>query len=79
MRQYIHYCFQKRIVNNTKRKKADTKTIISPFLVEYYEIYKAPTDVVSVMSASAEDTITFASGIECGIGDYAEGLSAQDV
>ena len=59
--------------------KADLKTILSPIIVEYYEISKAPTNVAAAMSASAEDTVTFASGIECGMGDDSEGLSAQDV
>ena len=31
------------------------------------------------MSASSEDTVTFTSGIECGMGDDAEGLSDQEV
>ena len=53
MRQYIRYYFQKRIVNLTKTKKADMKTILYPPLVGYYEKYKAPTDVVAAMSASA--------------------------
>ena len=55
------------------------KTILSPLLVEYYEKSKAPTDVVAAMSASIEDTVTFASGIDFGMGGDAEGLSAQDV
>ena len=79
MRQYIRYYFQKRIVNLTKTNKADLKTILSPLLVEYYEKSKATTDVAAAMSASEEDTVTFASGIECGMGGDAEGLSAQEV
>ena len=71
--------FQKRIVNYTEKKKADIKTILSPLLVEYDGKSIAPTDVVVAMSASAKETATFASGIECGIGDDADGLSAQDV
>ena len=59
--------------------KADLKTILSPLLVEYYEKSKATTDFDAAMSASAEDTRTFASEIECGTGDDAEGLSAQEV
>ena len=77
MRQYIRYYFQKRIVNLTKTKKADLKTILSPLLVEYYEKSKATTDVTAAMSASTEDTVTFASVIECGMEDYAEGLIDQ--
>ena len=71
--------FQKRIVNYRKTKKADMKIILSPLIVEYYEKSEAPTDVAAAMSASAEDTVTFASGIECGMGEDAEGLLAQDV
>ena len=36
-------------------------------------------DVAAARSTSAEDTVTFASGIECGMGEDAEGLLAQDV
>ena len=79
MRQYIRYYFQKRIFNLTKTKKTDLKTILSPLLVEYDEKPKATTDVAAAMSAQSEDTVTFLSGIECGIGDDAEGLSAQEV
>ena len=79
MRQYIHYYFQKRIVNLTKTKKADLKKILSPLLVEYYEKVKATNNFAAAMYASAEDTRTFASEIECGTGDDAEGLSAQEV
>ena len=59
-------------------KKVDLYTILSPILVEYSEKSKATTDVAAAMSASAEDTIKFTSGIECGMGDNSEGLSAQD-
>ena len=55
------------------------KTTLYPLLVEYYEKSKAPTDVVAAMSALVENTITFASRIEFGMGDDAKGLSAQDV
>ena len=79
MRQYIRYYFQKRIVNLTKTKKADLKKILSPLLVEYYEKSKATTDVVADIYTSEQDTVTFTSGIECGMGDDAEGLSARDV
>ena len=79
MGQYILYYFQKRIVNLTKTKKADLKTILSPLLVEYDEKPKATTDVAADMSASSEDTVIFVSGIECGMVDDAEGLSAQEV
>ena len=79
MRQYIRYYFQKRIVNLTKTKKDDPRKILSPLLVEYYEKSKATTDVAAAMSALEEDTVIFASIIECGIGDDAEGISAQEV
>ena len=79
MCQYIRYYFQKRIVNLTKIKKADPKTILSPLLVEYYEKAKATTDVAAAISASSEDTLTFSYGIECGMGDDDEGLSDQYV
>ena len=82
MCQYIRYYSQKRIVNLTKTKKANLKTILYPLLVGYYEKYKATTNVVAAMSAlaqMAEDTVTFTSDIECGMGDDAEVLSAQDV
>ena len=79
MRQYIRYYFQKRIVNLTKTKKAYLKTIISPFLVEYYYKYNATTDVAAAMYSSSEDTVTFAFGIECGMGEDYEGLSAWNV
>ena len=79
MNQYICYYFEKRIASLTKTKKAYLKTVLSPLLVEYYGKSIAPTDVVVAMSASAKETATFASGIECGIGDDVDGLSAQDV
>ena len=78
MRQYIRYYFQKRIFNSTDTKKANLKKILSPLLVEYDEKSRTTTDVASAMSALAEDTIQFASGIECGMGDNAEGFSAQE-
>ena len=53
------------------------KTILSPLLVEYYEKAKATTDVAAAMSASEQDTVTFVSIIECGMGYNAEGISAQ--
>ena len=79
MRQYTCYYFQKGIVNLTKTKKADLKTILSPLLVEYYEKYKSTTDAAAVLSALSEENVTLASGIECGIGDDAKGISAQEV
>ena len=79
MRQYIRYYFEKRIGSLTKTKKADTKTVLSPLLVEYYEKAKATTDVAAAMSASEEETVTFTSGIECGMVDDAEGPLAQGV
>ena len=79
MRQYIRFYFQKRIVNLTKTKKAGLKTILSPLLVGYYEKSKVTTDIAAAVSASVEYTVTFASGIECGMGDDVEGLSAQEV
>ena len=79
MRQYIRYYFQKRIFNLTKTKKADLNTIMSLFIVEYCEKDKATTYVATEVYASSEDTVTFASGIECGMGDDAEGLSSQGV
>ena len=33
MRQYIHYYFQKRVINLTKAKQADLKKILYPLLV----------------------------------------------
>ena len=71
MRQYIRYYFQKRIV-------ADLKTIMYPLLMEYCEKDKATADVAAIISASAEGTVTFMSVIEYGMGDDAEGISAQD-
>ena len=47
--------------------------------MEYYEKVKATNNFAAAMYASAEDTRTFASEIECGTGDDAEGLSAQEV
>ena len=47
--------------------------------MKYDKKYKATTDVAADMSVLAEDTISFASVTECGMGDYAEGLSAQEV
>ena len=79
MNKYIRYYFQKRIVNLKKTKKADLKTIISPLLVEYYEKYKATTDVAYSMYLLAEDNVTFTSGILCRMGDNSEGLSDQDI
>ena len=79
MRQYIRYYFQKKIVNLTKTKKAELKTILSPLLEEYYEEVRGARGVVNGMHASAEDTVTFASGMECGMGDGAKGLSAEEV
>ena len=55
------------------------KTILSPILVEYEEKSKATMDVAAAMSAWEEDTITFTSGIGCGMGDNAEGISSQEV
>ena len=78
MRQYVRYYFQKRIVNLSKTKKAELKTILSPLLVEYYEQAKATEDVAAAMSASANGTLVFATGIECGLGDDAVGLSAAE-
>ena len=63
MHQYIHYYFQKMIFNLTKTKKADLETIMSPLIVEYYEKFKATTDVTTAMSVSAEDSEEFSSGI----------------
>ena len=45
----------------------------------YYEKFKVTTDIATSVSASVEYTVTFASGIECGMGDDVEGLSAQEV
>ena len=78
MRQYIRCYFQKRIVNLTKTKKADLKTILSPLLMEYYENEKATMNVSAAISASAEETVKFTSILGCGIGDDAEGQSAQE-
>ena len=78
MRLYIRYYFQKRIVNLTKTKKAELKSILSPLLVEYYEKAKATEDVAAAMTASANGTVVNAIGIECGAGDDAEGLSAAE-
>ena len=47
--------------------------------MEFYEKSKAKTDVAAAMSESTEDTVTFLSGIEFGLVDYAEVLSAQEV
>ena len=79
MPQYIRYYIQKSIVNLTKTMKADLKTILSPLLVEYYEKSKTTTDVASSVYVSEEDTVTFASVNECGIGDNSGGVSAQEV
>ena len=79
MNQYICYYFEKRIASLTKTKKAYLKTVLSPLLVEYYEKSKATAYVAAAMSALEEDTVTFASGIDFGMGDDAKGLSAQDV
>ena len=79
MRQYIRYYFQKKIVNLTKTKKAALKTILSALLAEYYEKAKAAKGVAVDMSASENCTVLYASGIECGVGDDAEGHSAQEV
>ena len=73
------YYFQRRIFNLTKTKKDNLKTIMSPILVGYYEKTKATTYVAAAMSVSEEDTIIFVYGIECGMEDDAEGISAQDV
>ena len=78
MRLYIRYHFQKRIVNLTKTKKAELKSILSPLLVEYYEKAKATEDVAAAITASANGTVVNAIGIECGVGDDAEGLSAAE-
>ena len=45
----------------------------------YYEKSKVTTDIAAAVSASVEYTVTFASGIECGMGDDVEGISAQKV
>lgn len=79
MRHYIRYYFQKKIVNLTKTKKAELKAILSPLLEEYYEEVRGARGVAIDMHASTEDTVTFASGIKCGMGDGAEGLSAEEV
>ena len=47
--------------------------------MEYDEKSKATTDVAATMSTSAENIVTFTSGIEYGLGDDDGGLSAQDV
>ena len=47
--------------------------------MEYYEKSKATTGVSAAMSASEEDTVKLASGFECGMGEDAEGISAQYV
>ena len=78
MRLYIRYYFQKRVVNLTKTKKAELKSILSPLLVEYYEQAKATEDVAAAMTASANGTVVNATGIECGAGDDAEGLTAAE-
>ena len=78
MRLYIRYYFQQRIVNLTKTKKAELKSILSPLLVEYYEKAKATEDVAAAMTASTNGTVVNAIGIECGAGDDAEGLSAAE-
>ena len=44
----------------------------------YYEQAKATEDVTAAMSASANGTLVFATGIECGLGDDAVGLSAAE-
>ena len=46
--------------------------------MEYYEKAKATEDVVATMSASVNGTVVYATGIECGVGDDAEGLSAAE-
>ena len=79
MNQYICYYFEKRIASLTKTKKAYLKTVLSPLLVEYYEKSKATMDVAAAMSASEEETVIFAYGIECGMVDDAEGPLAQGV
>ena len=78
IRQYVRYYFQQRIVNSSKTKKAELKTILSPLLVEYYEQAKATEDVAAAMSASANDTLVFVTGIECWLGDDAVELSAAE-
>ena len=78
MRQYVRYYFQKRIVNLSKTKKAELKTILSPLLVEYYEQAKATEDVTTTMSVSANGTLVFATGIECGLGDNVVELLAAE-
>ena len=40
---------------------------------------KVTTDIAAAVSSSVEYTIAFASGIECGMGDDVEGISAQEV
>ena len=60
------------------KKKTDLKKILSPLLAEYYEKSRSTTDVAAAMSTLAEDTAIFTSGTECGMGDHAEGLSAQE-
>ena len=78
MRQYIRYYFQKKIVNLTKTKKAELKAILSPLLEEYYEEVRGARGVAIDMHALAENTVAFASGMECGMGDGTEGLSAEE-
>ena len=77
--QYIRYYYQKRIVNLTKTKKADLKTIMSPVLVEYYEKSKATMDFAAATTALEEDTVTFTFVVECVMVDDAKRLSARDV
>ena len=46
--------------------------------MEYYEQAKATKDLAADMAASANGTLVFTTGIECGLGDNAVGLSAAE-
>ena len=56
MRQYIHYLFNKKVVNLLKTKKDEIKVILSPLLEHHHALMQITADLVAEMPT--EDAAT---------------------